>query len=137
MVDIMTPKQRSHCMSQVRGKNTKPEMMLRKVLWQKGLRYRLHYKLPGKPDIAFVAARIAVFVDGCFWHGCPQHGAIPETNRQSWETKIQGNIDRDKRVNNELESSGWKVLRFWEHEIKKDLNHVVSCIEENFKPTSS
>lgn len=125
MADTLTPEQRHKCMSHVKGKDTKPEVRLRKALWAKGLRYRLNYKLPGKPDLVFVAARVVVFVDGCFWHGCPEHGTIPETNRAFWEKKIRRNIERDREVTEELGEMGWTVLRVWTHELKGDLDDVV------------
>lgn len=123
--DVMTPAQRSRCMSRIRGKNTKPELALRKALWAKGLRYRIHYNLPGRPDIVFPGKRVAVFVDGCFWHGCPEHGVHPKTNASFWKQKIAGNIERDSRVTSELKSLGWVVLRFWEHEVNDNIDRVV------------
>ncbi len=117
-MDVLTSKQRSYCMSQIRSKDTGPEIKLRKSLWSLGLRYRLHYKLPGKPDIVFVSSRIVIFVDGCFWHGCPYHGVQPKTNSKFWNEKIRTTKYRDKRNQKLLEKSGWKVLRFWEHDIK-------------------
>lgn len=105
-------------MSANRGKNTKPELLLRKALWRKGFRYRIKNRLPGKPDIVFPLEHVAVFVDGCFWHGCPEHFQQPETNAKFWHEKIRKNQARDKKVNVALESEGWKVLRFWEHEVK-------------------
>jgi DNA mismatch endonuclease (patch repair protein) len=128
MVDVLTPEQRRHCMSRVQGKNTTPEVTLRKALWAKGLRYRLNYKLPGKPDVVFVSARVAIFVDGCFWHGCPIHGSIPATNKQFWMNKLKNNIARDREVTELLTASGWLVLRFWTHELKDDLENVVRKI---------
>lgn len=119
-MDVLTPEQRSYNMSRIRGKNTGPELLLRRYLWNSGFRYRLHYKLPGRPDIVFVTRKIVVFVDGCFWHGCPQHGVRPKTNSTFWNTKIQGTIDRDKKNQQLLEQEGWTVLRFWEHDIEKD-----------------
>lgn len=128
MTDTLTPEQRKRCMSRVKGKDTKPEVKLRKALWRKGLRYRLGYKLPGKPDIVFVSARIVVFVDGCFWHGCPIHGSIPETNRMFWEKKISKNIQRDLEVTVELQNNGWTVIRVWTHELKEEFDSVVNEI---------
>lgn len=128
MTDVLTSEQRRHCMSRVRGKNTKPEVALRKALWAKGLRYRLHYKLPGKPDIVFVSAWVAVFVDGCFWHGCPLHGSIPATNKRFWKKKLARNMERDREVIEMLSGSGWLVMRFWTHELKDDLDKVVRNI---------
>lgn len=119
-MDVLTPWQRSHCMSRIRGANTRPEIALRKALWSAGLRYRLHHKIPGRPDIVFTKARVAVFCDGCFWHGCPEHGAKPKTNHLFWSTKLAKNKARDERVVAALRAEGWTVMRFWEHEIEED-----------------
>lgn len=129
MADVMTPEQRSRCMSRVKSKNTKPEMRLRKALWAEGLRYRLRYKLPGKPDLVFVSIRLAVFVDGCFWHGCPDHATKPKTNEGFWTTKLRENVERDQRVNWQLRGMGWNVLRLWQHDVEKDLDGVVQQIK--------
>ena len=129
-MDVLTKDQRSYCMSQIRGKNTKPELLLRRNLWKLGFRYRVHYSLPGRPDIVFTKKKIAVFVDGCFWHGCPDHGVKPKTNKKFWREKIHGNILRDKRNTNNLVKEGWTVLRFWEHQIKKELAKVCVIIEK-------
>ena len=118
-------------MSRIRGKNTSPEMKLRKMLWESGLRgYRVHYKLPGKPDIVFTRKKVVVFVDGCFWHKCPVCFRPPETNAEFWNEKLQKNVERDLRVTQELETLGWVVLRFWEHEIKKTPEDVVKRIRD-------
>lgn len=112
-------------MSRNRGRNTTPEMILRKALWANRLRYRKHYSLPGKPDIVFPGKKIAVFVDGCFWHKCPVHFKMPTTNTAFWRRKINRNVERDQRVTYELEESGWKVIRFWEHDVLKDTHRCV------------
>jgi DNA mismatch endonuclease (patch repair protein) len=112
-------------MSRIRGKDTTPEIRLRKNLWNLGLRYRIHYKLPGRPDIVFPGRKLVVFVDGCFWHGCPKHGVRPKTNSSFWNKKIQGNIERDTRIKQELEDMGWTVLRFWEHDIASNLSKII------------
>jgi DNA mismatch endonuclease (patch repair protein) len=108
-------------MSRIRGKNTKPEIALRSAFWSLGLRYRLHAPLIGKPDIVFSGARVAVFVDGCFWHGCPDHSVEPKTNSLFWKTKLRKNIERDIRTSASLEAAGWTVVRIWEHEIKANI----------------
>lgn len=126
MTDVLTESQRSFCMAQIKGKNTKPEIVLRKALWSKGYRYRLKSKLAGKPDIVFPQRKIAIFVDGCFWHKCPEHYIAPKQNSDFWEKKISGNVKRDQKVNRQLERSGWTVIRVWEHEIKSSLE---SCID--------
>ncbi len=127
-MDVLTRAQRSYCMSKIRSKNTKPEILIRKLLWSQGLRYRLHYSLPGKPDIVFVSSKLAVFVDGCFWHGCPEHCNRSKTNTRFWDTKIRSNIERDKKNKTLLKSMGWKVLRFWEHEIENSPLKVLRII---------
>jgi len=110
-------------MSMIRCANTKPEIALRKLLFANGLRgYRLHYRLTGRPDIVFPKKKIAVFIDGCFWHKCPKCFQKPVTNRAFWRKKIDCNVKRDKVVGVELKRKGWRVLRIWEHEIRKDLN---------------
>jgi DNA mismatch endonuclease, patch repair protein len=135
--DVMTPEQRSWCMSKIRGRNTGPELALRHALWCKGLRYRLKSALPGRPDIIFPSRRVALFVDGCFWHGCPQHGTSPKANSEFWRDKIRRNIERDRKMSDHIQNLGWTVLRFWEHEIDTDLSDVVRIIESTLrKPLS-
>jgi DNA mismatch endonuclease (patch repair protein) len=112
-------------MSRISGKNTKPEITLRKKLWQMGFRYRLHAKLPGKPDFVFPKYRVAVFVDGCFWHGCPLHAQEPKTNAEFWDKKLLDNKERDRKVNDLLLQNGWIVVRVWEHEIRDSLEEAV------------
>jgi DNA mismatch endonuclease (patch repair protein) len=107
-------------MARVRNKNTKPETILRKALWSQGLRYRLRPRLPGTPDLAFIRFKVAVFVDGCFWHGCPSHYTKPIKNADFWSKKLQENTTRDRRVDEELRSLGWTVIRVWGHEVKED-----------------
>ena len=131
MTDVLTPEQRRKNMSRIHGKNTSPELKLRKMLWEAGIRgYRVHYKLPGKPDIVFTRKKTAVFVDGCFWHKCPVCFRPPATNAEFWNEKLQKNVERDLRVTQELETLGWVVLRFWEHEIKKTPEEVVKRIRD-------
>lgn len=120
MVDVLSPAQRSYCMSRIRGRDTSPEIRLRKALWHLGLRYRVRNRLPGRPDLVFRSLNTVVFVDGCFWHSCPKHAVVPKTNQGFWQTKLRGNIDRDLRVNRELRGLGWRVIRVWEHEIRAD-----------------
>lgn len=108
-------------MARVKSKNTIPELLLRRQLWRLGLRYRLHYPVLGvTTDIAFVGRRLAIFVDGCFWHGCPDHYRRPPSNQEYWDRKIQQNIDRDARQNQLLRDAGWRVIRVWECEVKRD-----------------
>lgn len=119
MLDVLTKEQRSYCMSRIRGKNTVPELVLRKAISSSGLRgYRLHYKIPGKPDIVFPRLKIAVFIDGCFWHRCPKCFIKPTTNSRFWMKKITSNAKRDRLVNIKLRRNGWRVLRVWEHDAR-------------------
>jgi len=114
-------------MAAIHSKNTKPEISLRKALWSKGLRYRIHY---GKEliDIAFPTERLAIFIDGCFWHGCPIHSHIPESNREYWLPKLRKNIERDAAKSELLRTMGWEVMRFWEHELS-DVNIILKKIQ--------
>ena len=105
----------------IRAKNTKPEIIIRKLIYDSGLRgYRLNYRLLGKPDIVFPKRQIAVFIDGCFWHKCPKCFIKPATNKKFWGKKIEYNVERDKIVNSQLRKKGWKVFRIWEHEVKNE-----------------
>lgn len=128
MADVLTSRQRSYCMSRIKGKNTKPEKRLRKALWARGYRYRVKNNLYGKPDIVYHRKKLAVFVDGCFWHGCPEHYNRPATNAEFWLAKISGTKKRDQQVNKKLKKDGWRVIRFWEHDIKDNLEFCVSTI---------
>jgi DNA mismatch endonuclease, patch repair protein len=131
MVDVLTEEQRRLNMSRIRARDTGPELRLRKALARMGVRgYRLNYKLTGKPDLVFVGKRLAVFIDGCFWHKCPMHFVRPETRTEFWMNKIEGNVRRDRRVNEQLRETGWHVLRFWEHEIREDPERAVRQISE-------
>lgn len=89
---------RSEQMSRIRGRDTKPEVSLRRLLWSRGCRYRVHFKTPaGRADLAFVGKKVAIFVDGCFWHGCPEHSVAPRSSRPFWEGKLRANVHRDQR----------------------------------------
>jgi DNA mismatch endonuclease (patch repair protein) len=112
---------RSRNMASIRRSDTKPEIALRSALHRLGLRFRKDYpvRVNGKvirPDIAFTRRRIAVFVDGCFWHSCPEHGRQPRVNGDYWSPKLQRNAARDREQTRALQSAGWMVVRFWEHE---------------------
>ncbi len=86
--------------------------------------------LPGKPDFVFPDKKVAIFVDGCFWHGCPQCGRLPKSKKSYWHTKIVGNVKRDKRRQKELRLLGWRVIRIWEHELKEGASKAVSVVEK-------
>jgi DNA mismatch endonuclease (patch repair protein) len=129
MADIFSKKKRSEIMSKIRSKDTKIEVEFRKKLsaeiWPKGYRYRKHYKkIPGSPDIVFPKYKIAIFIDGDFWHGFgfdEEESEMPEF----WKTKIMRNMERDAQNMKDLKKMGWNALRFWEHDIKKD---SVKCV---------
>lgn len=129
MADKLTSKRRSWNMSRIKGKNTKPELKLRSELFKSGARYRLNYKLFGKPDIVFPKNKVAVFVHGCFWH---QHGCKdtyrPKSNTDFWNTKLDKNIERDKVVKSTLESEGWKIIYAWECEVNNNLTNLTEKI---------
>ncbi|RLE39511.1 very short patch repair endonuclease [Candidatus Woesearchaeota archaeon] len=128
MVDVFSKEKRSWIMSRIRSKNSKLEVSFRKILWREGFRYRVHYKkLPGKPDIVFTKQKVAVFIDSHFWHGYDWEKKKKKLKSEYWQWKIPYNMERDKRVNKELKKMGWKVLRFWEHEIKKN---PYACIDK-------
>ena len=121
MVDIFSKKKRSQIMARISGKDTKPELIIRRILFSEGYRYRLHRKdLPGNPDIVFPGRKKAIFVNGCFWHGhnCKK-AALPTTNREFWEKKINGNKKRDKRNLVKLKAMSWKSRVIWQCQIKK------------------
>ena len=113
----MTPEQRHRCMSRIRGRDTKPELVVRRWLWHQGYRYRLYVKsLPGRPDIVMRKWRTVIFVNGCFWHGhhCGNNLRKPATNAQFWQDKINRNRERDARNQELLRAAGWNVIVVWE-----------------------
>lgn len=131
-MDVHSRKRRSYNMSKIKGKNTKPELLVRKWLWTNGYRYRIHYKnLPGKPDIVFPGRKKVIFVHGCFWHkhNC-QYFKWPQSNVEFWHQKIEDNVRRDRKNIASLITLGWNCLIFWECTIK---NIKKSDFEENFQ----
>jgi DNA mismatch endonuclease (patch repair protein) len=120
-MDVHTPEQRSRNMAAIRSKNTKPEMIVRRLLCEMGLRYRLHRTdLPGKPDIVMPGRKVAIFVHGCFFHmhKCRYGRVVPATNAEFWQTKRSGNAARDRRNALQLRKFGWTVLTMWECETR-------------------
>jgi DNA mismatch endonuclease (patch repair protein) len=121
MTDVFTKQKRSDVMSRIRGTgNKETELRLIQVFRANGVKgWRRNSKLIGKPDFIFPKLKIAVFVDGCFWHGCPKHGTQPKSRAAFWLAKLTGNKARDRRVNRTLRARGWKVMRIWEHELSR------------------
>lgn len=138
--DVLTQEQRSFCMSNIKAKNTKPELVVRSLLFSRGYRYRLHdRKLPGTPDIVFRGSRKAILVHGCFWHmhDC-QYGRVkPKNNALFWETKRKETVQRDSKTITALEALGWSVLVIWECEIrdKAALMNTLEHFLESHAPT--
>ena len=122
MTDVMTKEQRSRCMAAIKGKDTKPEMIVRRYLFSRGLRFRVQVrKLPGNPDIVLPKYKTVIFVNGCFWHGhegC-KYFRLPKSNIEFWKEKIDRNIARDIRNEEDLKILGWNIIRVWECDIKK------------------
>lgn len=114
---LIRPLTRSELMRRVRKKHSSAERALRSALHTAGLRFRLHRRVESVAvDIAFPGTRVAVFVDGCFWHGCPKHATFPKTNKEYWLPKLAGNRERDRRQTTRIRDAGWRVFRVWEHE---------------------
>lgn len=121
MADVFTKQKRSEVMSKIRGKGNKDtELAMIRIFREYHISgWRRNQPVFGKPDFIFPKKKVAVFVDGCFWHGCPKHSTSPKNNREFWEKKLGANKDRDKLVNGELRKKGWVVVRIWEHELKE------------------
>ncbi|MGY5049936.1 very short patch repair endonuclease [Streptomyces sp. 900105755] len=121
-------------MSKQVSKDTEAELAVRRLLHAAGLRYRVEYPVPGMPrrriDVAFTRAKVAVLIDGCFWHGCPQHATHPKANAEWWRRKLDRNMARDRETTEQLIAEGWMVLRFWEHEAPEEVVvRVVAALE--------
>lgn len=128
MADIWSKKKRSEVMSRIRGMgNERTELRLARLMRAEGIRgWRRHLPIPGRPDFSFRRQKVAVFVDGCFWHGCPRCFRLPKQNRAFWKEKIEGNRKRDRSVNGRLRRLGWKVVRIRECQLKKTKGVVVA-----------
>lgn len=133
MPDRITKEQRSKIMSCIRSKNTSLEVSFKKLLSKSGFRgYRLHYKILGVPDIVFVSKKIAIFIDGDFWHGYNWKKLHKTPPKKYWQAKIERNIARDKKYTRQLKKEGWTVLRFWEHDIKKNPERCLKRVNAAF-----
>ena len=138
MADIVSPEVRSRMMRGIKGRNTKPEMQLRRLLFKAGFRYRLHRKdLPGKPDIVLPKWNAAIFVHGCFWHrhsGCSLT-TTPSTRTEFWKQKFDANVERDARNRESLINAGWRVATVWECGLRKNPEDIVSSVSDWLKET--
>ena len=130
MTDVFTPQKRSQVMSRIRGRgNQATELALAKLLRRHGVTgWRRHAKLFGRPDFVFRRERLAVFVDGCFWHACPHHANMPDNNAAFWRRKLRSNRRRDRLVTSTLKRQDWSVLRIWEHDLIVRPQHCVRTI---------
>ena len=138
-MDIFTSEKRSDVMSKVKNKDSKLEVRFRKALWAEGCRYRKNStKYFGKPDLVLKKLKTVIFIDSCFWHCCPEHGEIPRTRREFWKKKLDRNKARDKEVTAHYKEKGWKVVRIWEHDFKKErferkVKQVINKLKEREK----
>jgi DNA mismatch endonuclease, patch repair protein len=137
MTDNLTKQQRSYAMSRIRRRDTHPELLLRRALWAAGLRgYRIDRRtLPGRPDISWGRHRVAVFVDGAFWHG-HSSAFTPGKSGKYWDDKIQRNMDRDRASNQTLEAMGWIVIRLWDFEVRKEIERCLDQIQKALEAAS-
>ena len=121
MTDVFTKRKRSEVMSRIRGRgNKETEVALANLLRNHHISgWRRHAAVFGRPDFSFPRSKVAIFVDGCFWHGCPAHSNMPVNNRAFWERKLAANKARDRKVNRTLRTKGWRVVRLWEHDLRK------------------
>jgi DNA mismatch endonuclease (patch repair protein) len=128
----------SERMSRARRRDTEPEMLVRREAHRRGLRYRVDAPLPGMPrrraDMVFPRHKLAVFVDGCFWHSCPTHASVPRANRDWWVDKLKKNKQRDRETDANLMEIGWRALRFWEHENPGSVVDAIECAVRGQSP---
>jgi DNA mismatch endonuclease (patch repair protein) len=132
MADVFTVRKRSEIMGRVRSRrNRSTELALASAFRVAGITgWRRHLPIPGSPDFAFPSVKLAVFVDGCFWHGCPKHGTMPATNKDFWNNKIATNKRRDRKVTAILKSNGWRIVRIWEHDTRRHVDRAVLRVEK-------
>ncbi|MCH7648371.1 MAG: very short patch repair endonuclease [Thaumarchaeota archaeon] len=129
MTDVITPEKRSWVMSRIRGKNTKIDLKMKKILSQQHYKFQMYPKMFGSPDFTIKRKKIAIFCDGDFWHGY-NYDSKKKPAKKFWRDKIEGNMSRDKKVSRKLRSDGWSVLRFWEHDIEKNPQKCIRRIRE-------
>lgn len=131
MPDVFSKEVRSKIMSAIRGKGTKIEDAVARELFKNGVRFRRNVKnLPGTPDIAIKKYKIVIFIDSCFWHGCPEHFKMPKSNKTFWANKIKRNADRDASINQYYIENNWHVFRIWEHKLKTNFKNEITNIVE-------
>jgi DNA mismatch endonuclease, patch repair protein len=133
----LTLEQKCTMMSRFRKTNSGPELTLRRALERNGLTYQAYPKLPGSPDLVLSRARVAIFVQGCFWHGCPEHYRAPRSRRGYWSAKLAGNKSRDRAAARRLRKMGWHVVTAWECTLKKDPGVVLARIARATKTRSA
>ena len=133
-LDPFAPAERRRVMQAVGRNDTEPEIRLRRFLWSAGLRYCLDRSIAGtRPDLCFIGAKLAIFVDGCFWHGCPDHYSAPVHNSSFWNEKLRKNQARDRRDDRRLAAVGWNVLRYWECEMRQEATRVVQEVVQRVR----
>ncbi len=128
LTDVFTKKKRSWVMSRIRSTNTKMENLLAKEMKKAGVKFRRYPKIFGKPDFLIKDKKTIIFIDGCFWHKCPKCYREPKTKKDFWLPKIEKNVERDRKVNKTLKRNGYKVIRFWEHDVEKNIDKCVKRI---------
>ena len=133
-MDTVSKQKRSEIMSHVKSKDSKIEILFRKELWKKGLRYRKNSgKYFGKPDIVLPKYKTAIFIDSCFWHGCKKHCRIPSVRKKYWTEKIARNAERDKEVSKHYKKQSWKIFRVWEHDSIKQQSIIINKLSKLLK----
>ena len=129
MADTLTRKQRSYCMSRIRSRWTSQEKKIHNYLKGRKIRHKMHPRIYGSPDLILKGRKTAIFLHGCFWHKCPKCYREPKSNRSYWIPKIDANVARDQRAKRMLRRNGWKVVKFWDHEIKSSFEKCMEKIE--------
>jgi DNA mismatch endonuclease, patch repair protein len=132
-MDKVSPRVRSFIMSRIRSRDTAMEVLFARVLRRSRVSFRQHANLLGKPDFVFRKAKTVVFLDSCFWHRCPYHYRHPQSRPEYWGPKIENNVKRDKKIRSEYRRCGWKVFRFWEHQIQKDIFGCAEIVVETLR----
>ena len=131
MVDIVSKKKRSEIMSRIKSKDSKIEVSFRNKLWEQGFRYSKNSaKYFGKPDVVLFKHKTIIFIDSCFWHGCKKHCRIPAVRKKYWTGKISKNKERDKEVSKHYKKLDWRILRIWEHDIKKNTQKTIKSVSD-------